>query len=92
MRVQGVLDGAGYEVEVTGRADRPVVGSVRVAALVDAAVREGRRVLLGPTGPVVAVTSTGVESILALLARETAVTGTDAPVEPPAGPARRVVA
>ncbi|MFB8026006.1 MULTISPECIES: hypothetical protein [unclassified Streptomyces] len=72
MRITGTLDdGAAYEVEVTGRQDRPVTGSRRVRALVDQFT--GTPVLLGPLGPRRTVDPTDTAAVLALLRQQTVV-------------------
>ncbi|MCG8971758.1 hypothetical protein [Streptomyces sp. CL12-4] len=58
-------DGATYTVQITGRADRPVIGSHRVAALVE--LHQGETVALSPTGPVKAVAGDDEASVLAVL-------------------------
>lgn len=62
-------DGATYTVQVTGRADRPVIGSYRVAALVE--LHLGEKVLLYPPGPLVAVAGDDGASVLAVLREHT---------------------
>ncbi|MFD4933405.1 hypothetical protein [Streptomyces virginiae] len=72
MLVTGTLeDGAAYEVEITGREDRPVVGSRRVRALVEQ--HTGRPVLLGPVGPRRPLAAADTAAVLALLRQHTAV-------------------
>lgn len=58
-------DGATYSVQVTGRADRPVIGSYRAAALVE--LHRGETIALSPTGPVKAVAGDDEASVLAVL-------------------------
>ncbi|MBK3639467.1 hypothetical protein [Streptomyces sp. MBT33] len=58
-------DGATYSVQVTGRADRPVIGSHRAAALVE--LHEGSPVSLSPTGPVRTVAGDDEAAVLAVL-------------------------
>lgn len=58
-------DGATYSVRVTGRADRPVIGSHRAAALVE--LHHGRPVPLSPTGPMRAVAGSDEATVLAVL-------------------------
>lgn len=70
--VAGSLDGALYEVEVTGKAAAPTVGSRRVAALVEQFA--GEKVLVTPAGPAYTVAPGDAESVLALLSAETNVT------------------
>lgn len=87
-RVAGVLDGALYEVEVTGDAAKPVVGSKRVRALVTQFT--GETVLATPVGPSYIVRADDASSVLALLVSQTKIrwVGEGAPklVEPrPAG-------
>ncbi|MER5301318.1 hypothetical protein ABT039_17850 [Streptomyces lasiicapitis] len=62
-------DGAAYQVQVTGDADRPVVGSVRAAALVE--LHEGQSIPLTPVGPLRAVAGDDEEAVLAVLRRYT---------------------
>ncbi|MEU6632834.1 hypothetical protein ABZ905_31810 [Streptomyces parvus] len=72
MLVTGTLDdGSAYQVEITGREDRPVVGSRRVRALVEQ--RAGQPVLLGPLGPRKDLVATEPETVLALLRQHTVV-------------------
>ncbi|MBV1940753.1 hypothetical protein KUF83_29920 [Streptomyces sp. BV286] len=72
MRVIGTLDdGAAYDVEVSGRTDRPVTGSRRVRALVEQ--HTGRPVLLGPHGPQRVLEATDTAAVLALLREHTTV-------------------
>ncbi|MFF8789216.1 hypothetical protein [Streptomyces sp. NPDC015125] len=58
-------DGATYSVRVTGRADRPVIGSHRATALVE--LHEGRPLSLSPTGPVRTVAGGDEATVLAVL-------------------------
>jgi hypothetical protein len=58
-------DGATYSVRVTGRADRPVTGSHRAAALVE--LHQGGPVSLSPTGPVRTVAGEDEATVLAVL-------------------------
>lgn len=86
--VAGVLDATLYEVQVTGDASRPVVGSKRVARLVEQ--WEGETVLVTPAGPAYDVDPGDPASVLALLSAKTDIRWADdhAPVlvEPlPAG-------
>lgn len=69
--VAGSLDDTLYEVEVTGDPARPVVGSKRVAALVEQ--YDGETVLASPVGPAYVVTPGDAESVLCLLVAETRV-------------------
>ena len=71
-RVAGALDGALYEVEVTGDADTPVVGSRRVTELVQQYA--GMTVLVTPAGPAYKVRPGDPASVLALLSSHTKVT------------------
>ncbi|MER5482660.1 hypothetical protein ABT024_05500 [Streptomyces sp. NPDC002812] len=72
MIVTGTLeDGAAYEVELTGREDRPVVGSRRVRALVEQ--HTGLPVLLTPLGPQRTLAAADTAAVLALLRQLTAV-------------------
>lgn len=71
-RVAGVLDNTLYEVEVTGRADDPVVGSKRVRGLLRQF--EGEDVAVTPQGPTYTVDPRSPASILALLSVHTKVT------------------
>lgn len=83
-RVVGKLDGSLYEVEVTGKASRPVVGSKKIANLVK--LFEGETVKATPVGPYYKVDPGDPESILALLSEQTTIkrVGDNAPklVEP----------
>ncbi|QFG13241.1 hypothetical protein SEA_GILGAMESH_49 [Streptomyces phage Gilgamesh] len=58
-------DGATYTVQITGRTDRPVIGSHRAAALVE--LHQGEAIALSPTGPMSAVAGDDEASVLALL-------------------------
>ncbi|MFB8120658.1 hypothetical protein ACFC51_32930 [Streptomyces sp. NPDC055962] len=58
-------DGSTYTVQITGRADRPVIGSYRAAALVQ--LHQGETISLSPTGPRRAVAGDDEESVLAVL-------------------------
>lgn len=69
--VTGELDGAVYQVRVTGDAADPVVGSGRVRALVSQ--YEGRRVPLSPVGPTIVVDGGDEATVLALLSAKTRV-------------------
>ncbi|MEU3499255.1 hypothetical protein ABZ726_00255 [Streptomyces hundungensis] len=72
MLVTGTLeDGAAYQVEVTGRADRPVTGSRRVRALVEQ--YRGQPVLLRPLGPRRPLDPADSAAVLALLRQHTRV-------------------
>lgn len=77
--VQGSLDGALYEVEVTGDGGAPTMGSRRVAALVDQFT--GTQVKVTPHGPVFVVSPSDPASVLALLSSRTRVSkvGSGAP-------------
>ena len=70
-RVVGVLDNAIYEVVVTGRKAKPVVGSKQVAALVEQNI--GRTILATPAGPAHVVDPANIASIVALLSTATQV-------------------
>lgn len=78
--VAGSLDDALYEVEVTGDAGDPVVGSRRVRVLVEQYA--GETVLVTPKGPAYTVDPADEASVLALLSAHTRVTrvGDGAPV------------
>lgn len=58
-------DGATYTVQITGRGDRPVIGSYRAAALVE--LHQGETLSLSPTGPMRAVAGDDEASVLAVL-------------------------
>ncbi|WP_371605081.1 hypothetical protein OG345_41785 (plasmid) [Streptomyces sp. NBC_01220] len=62
-------DGATYAVQITGRADRPVIGSHRAAALVE--LHQGRPIPLSPTGPVREVRGDDEATALAVLRKYT---------------------
>ncbi|GGW95121.1 hypothetical protein [Streptomyces noursei] len=62
-------DGSAYQVQVTGDADRPVVGSARAAALIE--LHTGESVPLNPLGPLRTVAGDDAETVLALLRRYT---------------------
>ncbi|GAA2842970.1 hypothetical protein [Kitasatospora aburaviensis] len=86
-RVTGALsDGQLYEVEVTGRADRPVTGSRLVAAMVEAAQQGGVLVRPSPAEPPVVVDGGDVRSVLALLVeRSSRILGTQGAMPRPEG-------
>ncbi|MFJ8301377.1 hypothetical protein ACIQ9R_36500 [Streptomyces sp. NPDC094447] len=70
MRVTGTFeDGAAYEVEITGRSDRPVIGSRRIAALVEQ--RTGTPMVMAMLGPIRGLDPADEEAVLALLRQET---------------------
>ncbi len=69
--VTGVVDDTLYEVEVTGKAANPVVGSKRIAALVEQSA--GTVVLATPMGPRYTVDPADGASVLALLSTKTKV-------------------
>ncbi|MFF8696238.1 hypothetical protein ACF08W_28905 [Streptomyces sp. NPDC015144] len=71
-------DGATYTVQITGRADRPVIGSYRAAALVE--LHQGETINLSPTGPRVAVAGDDDASVLAVLREYTNVLEESGPV------------
>ena len=58
-------DGASYTVQITGQADRPVIGSYRTAALVE--LHQGETISLSPTGPTATVAGDDDASVLAVL-------------------------
>ncbi|WP_181800968.1 hypothetical protein [Streptomyces shenzhenensis] len=64
-------DGATYSVQVTGRADRPVIGSHRATALVE--LHQRSPVSLFPTGPVRTVAGDDEATVLAVLREHTRV-------------------
>lgn len=64
-------DGSTYQVQVTGDADRPVIGSTRAAALVD--LHTGDSIPLTPTGPLRTVTGDDEAAVRAVLHRYTRV-------------------
>ncbi|MFF4276137.1 hypothetical protein [Streptomyces sp. NPDC001536] len=70
MLATGVLeDGCPYQVEITGRADRPVIGSARIRALVEQYT--GKPVLLSPVGPRRELDPGDPQAVLALLRQRT---------------------
>ncbi|GHH22045.1 hypothetical protein [Streptomyces lanatus] len=71
-------DGATYTVQITMRADRPVIGSYRAAALVE--LHHGETIALSPTGPLVAVAGDDDASVLAVLREYTNVVEESGPV------------
>lgn len=71
-RVAGVLDHTLYEVEVTGDAKTPVVGSKRVRGLVRQ--HAGETILVTPAGPAYVVDPSDPVTVLALLSAHTKVT------------------
>ncbi|WP_328736550.1 hypothetical protein [Streptomyces bobili] len=58
-------DGATYTVQITGLADRPVIGSYRATALVE--LHQSETIALSPTGPITAVAGDDAASVLAVL-------------------------
>ncbi|MFE7072572.1 hypothetical protein ACFU96_21075 [Streptomyces sp. NPDC057620] len=58
-------DGATYTVQITGRADRPVIGSHRAAALVE--LHQGETIALSPIGPIKVVAGDDNRSVLTIL-------------------------
>jgi hypothetical protein len=72
MLVTGVLeDGCPYQVQITGQADRPVIGSARIRALVER--HSGQPVLLGPLGPRRDLDPGDTQTVLGLLRQKTTV-------------------
>ncbi|MFD7829417.1 hypothetical protein [Kitasatospora sp. NPDC059803] len=68
LRVTGALPGGQvYEVEITGQADRPVIGSRLVAAMLKAAQHGGVLVRPSPTEAPLVVDGADPRSVLALL-------------------------
>ncbi|MFG2141845.1 hypothetical protein [Streptomyces sp. NPDC048650] len=67
-------DGSAYQVQVTGDADRPVVGSTRAAALVQ--LHLGESIPLTPTGPLLTAAGDDQHAVLAVLRRYSRVLGT----------------
>lgn len=72
-------DGATYAVQITGQADRPVIGSYRAAALVE--LHLGEPIPLSPTGPIKTAAGDDTASVLAVLQKFTNVieTGGEVP-------------
>ncbi|MDH6449658.1 hypothetical protein M2155_002066 [Streptomyces sp. SAI-119] len=64
-------DGATYSVQVTGRADRPVIGSHRATALVE--LHLGTPIAVSPTGPLMVVAGDDSASVLAVFREYTSV-------------------
>ncbi|MDI3407669.1 hypothetical protein [Streptomyces cavernicola] len=60
-------DGSAYQVQITGDAVRPVVGSTRAAALFE--LHLGESIPLSPTGPLRTVAGNDEEAVLAVLHR-----------------------
>lgn len=60
-------DGSAYQVQMTGDADRPVVGSTRAAALVE--LHTGESIPLTPTGPLRSIVGNDTDAVLAVLVR-----------------------
>ncbi|MEU1146120.1 hypothetical protein ACFYO9_32460 [Streptomyces sp. NPDC005863] len=58
-------------MQVTGDTDRPVIGSVRVAALVE--LHTGESISLTPTGPLCVVAGNDEATVLAVLRRYTSI-------------------
>ncbi|WP_406110397.1 hypothetical protein OG698_46425 [Streptomyces sp. NBC_01003] len=58
-------DGATYAVPITGRTDRPAIGSYRAATLVE--LHQGEGISLSPTSPVHKVAGDDEVSVLAVL-------------------------
>ncbi|MGW4086960.1 hypothetical protein ACWEGS_28410 [Streptomyces sp. NPDC004822] len=71
-------DGATYTVQITGRVDRPVIGSYRAAALVE--LHQGEIITLSPTGPLASVAGDDDASVLAVLREYTNVVEESGPV------------
>ncbi|MGX1268080.1 hypothetical protein [Streptomyces phaeoluteigriseus] len=71
-------DGATYTVQITGRADRPVIGSYRAAALVE--IHQGEPIALSPTGPRATVAGDDDASVLAVLRQYTNILEESGPV------------
>ncbi|MFK0295637.1 hypothetical protein ACIQU6_34930 [Streptomyces sp. NPDC090442] len=72
MLVTGVMDdGCPYQVQITGRAARPVIGSARIRALVEQYA--GTPVLLGPLGPLRDLDPGDPHAVLWLLRRHSRV-------------------
>ncbi|MFI7415362.1 hypothetical protein ACIBU0_42680 [Streptomyces sp. NPDC049627] len=71
-------DGATYTVQITGREDRPVIGSYRAAALVE--LHQGETIALSPTGPLATVAGGDDASVLAVLREYTNVVEESGPV------------
>ncbi|NML55163.1 hypothetical protein HHL19_35445 [Streptomyces sp. R302] len=70
LTVTGVFDdGAAYRVQITGRADRPVIGSRRAAALIE--LHMGERIALSPAGPMKVVSGDDTKAVLEVLRRST---------------------
>jgi hypothetical protein len=70
MLATGVLeDGCPYDIEITGQAERPVIGSARIRALVEQHI--GKPVLLGPLGPRRNLDPGDTQAVLALLRQRT---------------------
>ncbi|WP_167162969.1 hypothetical protein [Streptomyces sp. MBT27] len=70
MMVTGFLeDGSPYQVQITGQADRPVIGSARIRALVEQ--YKGTPVLLGRLGPRRDLDPADSQAVLALLRQRT---------------------
>ena len=70
MMVTGVLeDGSPYQVQITGQAERPVIGSARIRALVEQ--YKGTPVLLGRLGPLRDLDPADSQAVLALLRQRT---------------------
>jgi hypothetical protein len=84
-RVTGSIPTTGqvYQVELTGRADRPVVGSRLVAALVAEAA--GEMVQPSPTEAAIPVDPQDPRSVLALLEKRTTVLGFEGDAPRPPG-------
>ena len=73
MRVTGFIHDTHYDVTVN--AGEPPRGSVKIARLVESWA--GRQVVGGPTGPLVTVDPADPDTVLALLAARTTVTGVE---------------
>ncbi len=72
MMVTGTLDdGTAYQVQVTGQAAQPIIGSRRVRAMVEQ--YSGQPVLLSPLGPRRDLDPTDADAVLALLRQHSAV-------------------
>ncbi|MFG2867549.1 hypothetical protein [Streptomyces sp. NPDC048338] len=73
LTVTGSSDhGATYTVQITGQADRPVIGSYRAAALIE--LHLGKHLALSPTGPMTVVAGDDEASVLTALRQFTTFT------------------
>lgn len=85
-RVTGALsDGQVYQVEITGQADQPVIGSRLVAAMIAEATAAGDLVRPSPTEAPIPVDPEDPRSVLALLEQRTQILESEGAAPRPPG-------